>query len=238
MELSIKCPDCGKTLKVTVVAEEPQKLEIIKRVKKVSSWSEIANAISSGKAKEILSPKDVIPVELRNGEHINIVVADIDLYNENEVIFTFEDCLSDKHYMNKEATNKGGWKDSDMNKHLNTTVFDLLPDDLKDVITPRKITQLINGKNIESTCKLWLPSMTEVGKECKADVVDKRFAIFEDEKSRVKQIDGETYYWWLRSPNTGSTTDFWNVYNSGGVSGNGANYSFGVCPCFSICYSH
>lgn len=42
------------------------------------------------------------------------------------------------------------------------------------------------------------------------------------------------YYWWLRSPNVSSSTNFWYV----GYNGNGSSYhasnAFGVCPCFSI----
>ena len=44
----------------------------------------------------------------------------------------------------------------------------------------------------------------------------------------------QAQYWWLRSPNTGGPAPFWGVYNGGGVGGNGASYSNGVCPCFSI----
>ena len=42
------------------------------------------------------------------------------------------------------------------------------------------------------------------------------------------------YYWWERSPNVGSTTSFWNVSYNGNSYNSNANYSYGVCPCFSI----
>lgn len=42
------------------------------------------------------------------------------------------------------------------------------------------------------------------------------------------------YYWWLRSPNVGSTATFWIVGYNGGGSTSYASNAVGVCPCFSI----
>jgi hypothetical protein len=42
-------------------------------------------------------------------------------------------------------------------------------------------------------------------------------------------------WYWLRSPSTGNTTNFWIVGANGGVlSSIYASNSYGVCPCFSI----
>ena len=40
--------------------------------------------------------------------------------------------------------------------------------------------------------------------------------------------------WWLRSPLATNSANFWFVNYYGTMSGNGANNSYGVCPCFSI----
>ncbi|MDE6150222.1 MAG: hypothetical protein K2F81_09085 [Ruminococcus sp.] len=36
--------------------------------------------------------------------------------------------------------------------------------------------------------------------------------------------------WWLRSPNVGNTTNFWNVNTNGNCYYNNASSSYGVCP--------
>lgn len=42
--------------------------------------------------------------------------------------------------------------------------------------------------------------------------------------------------WWLRSPNTGNTNNFWYVNSNGNVNNNNANNSYGVCfDFFNIC---
>ena len=234
MEVSIKCPDCGKTLKVTVTTEETKKMEIIKQISKETTWFEIAEQIKSGKAKEYLSVKDRIPFVLKNGQKVCAVVAAINHYNKNEVIFTLEDCIA-KHRMNKNDTNEGGWKDSEMKKYLNNDIYNLLPDDLKGFITERKIIQRIKDKEYVSVDKIWLPSITELGNERSIDVGDIPFPLFEDEKSRIRQIDGETISYWTRSPGANNSNGFYGVY-SPGVYYNGyyASYTNGVCPCFSI----
>ena len=42
------------------------------------------------------------------------------------------------------------------------------------------------------------------------------------------------HYWWLRSPNVGNSTNFWNVPSYGNGSSSNASFAYGVCPCFSI----
>lgn len=233
MEVSIKCPDCGKTLKVTVTTEETKKMEIIKQISKETTWFEIAEQIKSGKAKEYLSVKDRIPFVLKNGQKVCAVVAAINHYNKNEVIFTLEDCIA-KHRMNKNDTNEGGWKDSEMKKYLNNDIYNLLPDDLKGFITERKIIQRIKDKEYVSVDKIWLPSITELGNERSIDVDDIPFPLFEDEKSRIRQIDGETISYWTRSPYATFSTTFYYVGSTGVNYGGNASHSIGVCPCFSI----
>ena len=233
MQVSIKCPDCGKTLKVTVTTEETKKMKMIKQVLKETTWSEIAEQIKSGKVKEFLSVEDKIPFELKNGQKVCAVVAAVDHYNKNEVIFTFEDCIA-RHSMNENNTNIGGWKDCKMREYLNNDIYDLLPDDLKEIIKERKIIQRIKDKEYISTDKLWLPSCTELGYKYSVDVDDVQFPLFKDEKSRIKQIDGETVWWWERSPIANNSNYFYIVYYNGYSYNYYANYSNGVCPCFSI----
>ena len=233
MEISIKCPDCGKTLKV-IITDEANKIKNIKSFTKETNWSEIAKQIKSGKAKENFAIGDKIPFTLKNGSNVCAVVAAIEPYNKNEVIFCFDDCIS-RYNMNEHSINKGGWRDCEMRKYLNTEIYDLLPDELKSVISYRTIVQSIDDDAYISVDKLWLPSKTELGGESNVDIDDVKFPLFNDEKSRVKQIDGEPVCWWERSPYLSHSTTFWIINHSGGYyTVASAPNTYGVCPCFSI----
>lgn len=188
MEGTIKCPGCGKTLKVTVVAEETPQTEINRRVSVPTTWEEISEKIKTGKARDFLSVGDIVPFTMKDGQTVNAVVAEIDPYGENEVAFVIEDCLDESHVMNEEHTNAGGWRDCDMRKYLNNEIYNLLPDGLKTVITDRTIKQEKDGEEITATDKLWLLSRTEVSDYYKTDKGDVHFSLFKDARSRIKQL--------------------------------------------------
>ena len=58
--------------------------------------------------------------------------------------------------INKRMTNKGGWRDCEMRLWLNETIFHMLPDELQEIIVPRRIVQIMDGERLESEDKLWL----------------------------------------------------------------------------------
>lgn len=51
--------------------------------------------------------------------------------------------------MNKEWTNKGGWKDCKMREYLNSEILALLPDELVEMLSPKKTIQIQNGATLE-----------------------------------------------------------------------------------------
>ena len=106
-----------------------------------------------------------------------------------------------------------------------------LPGELVEIIAPRDIVQIIKGERMETRDSLWAPSYTEVfGKSPYApdDKAEEQFPIFTTERGRVRMIDGETYPWWSRSPNTGGTTLFYRVNSDGSYNGGNASSSYGV----------
>lgn len=189
-------------------------------------WKDIAAFCESGKAADLLSVGDIISVVLKNGEKMRIAVAGINIYKENEVLFAFKDILSKEAPMNEDWTNEGGYEASQMAKYLDTEIFDLLPDDLQEVIKERR------GH------KLWLFSRREVFGEdgryiCSED--DVHIPYYQDSKNRIKLRNGEPDWWWLASPGAANTTNFCRVGGSGNSSSNrGASNSFGVAPGFCI----
>lgn len=168
---------------------------------------------------------------LKDGTPITFEIAALDIYGAKKVLVC-KDCLPEEHVMNKRLTNKGGWKASDMRKHMKN-VLELLPDDLKAAIVPRTIKQKLDGEVVECEDLLWLLSSTEVAGagnwRSESDVDDQQFPLYQTEKARVKECAHHgTWYWWLRSPNAADAATF-SIVNSGGiVSGNNAGNASGV----------
>lgn len=119
-------------------------------------------------------------------------------------------------------------------------LLELLPDELREIIVPRRIRQNIHGKKVGSEDLIWIPSYTEVvgpnGWGARADVDDVHFPLFDSERARVKQdrAGKETTCWWLRSPDTGNTTNFCIITTSGSSYYNSASTSYGVAFGFLI----
>ena len=200
-----------------------------------TSWDALNAAAADGSIREMLHSGDKIPVTLKTGEEITLDVT----YDENgNLFFVLHDCLEDEHTMNKQRTNEGGWAACEMRKYLNKTVFALLPDDLQAVIKPTTITQVIDGETVTCEDKLFLLSKTQVfGKGTWSGIEpdDTGLDIFNGERDRVKECGSNgTWFWWLRSPYSSSSSNFCNV-GSGGTSSNyTANTAYGVAFGFSI----
>ena len=213
--------------------EERRATMITQKTTSPISWAEIEKIVKSGQADKRLSVGDEITETLSAGEKIVIVVAGINTYAKNEVIFTLKDCLTDKYYMNETNTNSGGWAKSAMRKYLNDKVFSLLPDDLKAVIKPRVLKT--NSETVED--KLWLFSEYEIFGEdwCDKDPDDLQIPYYRNPLKRVKlDKDGNTTRWWERSPDASNSTYFCRVDSGGSANINDASNTNGVCFGFCI----
>lgn len=240
--MQIHCPKCSHNFDVDIyVGEEARNhnAKLTRRAVQHINFGEIAAEIERGNANAILSVRDAISFHLKNGNEVSVTVAAMNHYSQDSVIFAFDD-LYWQHAMNSRNTNRGGWASSEMADYVENDILPQLPDELADIITPRRIVQKLGGVEYERTSKLWLPSRTEVFgehdsyKEC--DFGDKQFPLFKREKDRVKSLeDGTTDWYFLRSPLVGYSTNFWIVSHSGnGYGSYGASYAGGVCPCFII----
>ena len=200
-----------------------------------TSWEALKAAVADGSIKEMLHSGDRIPVTLKTGENAIFEAT----YDENgKLYFVLRDCLEDEHAMNKSCTNEGGWAASDMRRYLNKTIFALLPDDLQAVIAPTKIAQIIDGERVECEDNLFLISKTQAfgkGSWTEYEPDDTHLDIFKTERDRVKECGNNgTWFWWLRSPLSSSSTSFCGVTGNGTSFSNGAYVSFGVAFGFCI----
>lgn len=202
-------------------------------------WRTLKSEIKAGNAGKYLAVEDEISVTLKDGRILVFSVADL---KNNTATFVLKDLWFEEKPMNAEHTNKGGYPKSKMHTETLPEILKLMPDDLVEVITPKTITQVLDGETYSEDAKLWIPSYTEVfgtedldKDERLRDNGDEQFELFTHRRNRIKEKDGQAYYWWLRSPGILYTTVFWSVYSGGGVgSGYGAGYYSGVCFGFCI----
>lgn len=228
METKVKCPVCGEMLKVVLENEEQTTVEVKRNCPTTQTLDALAEIIRKGQAPYWLSVGDEIVIPLKNGEKVTMQIAAFNPYGENTVALVAADAIK-RLGLNKECTYKGGWKDCELRKALNEEFYKELPADFKAMIKERTIKQRIGDKIVEYTDKIWLPSKTEVCGETADEVDDVHFALFANEKSRVKMADGETWFWWLRSAH--NSTRAWYVSASGALyDGRSANDSGGVVP--------
>ena len=240
--MAIICPHCH-----TQFEDEPFEeivnptLTVTRKHIEVGTWSDIAEYITNGYAYRVIDEGDTISCKLKDGKEIQIDVAGIDVYENNEAIFCFHN-LYENARMNREATNRGGFFASKMCTETLPNIWDKLPDELQSVITPRKIIQnLSEGGRAESYAKLWLPAFVEVfGDIYPDDNIEEnvtRLPIFKDPRQRCRRLENEdkNAVWWLRDYYTGNTNFFYNVNSNGQNNNNNiANNSFGVLPSFKI----
>lgn len=178
------------------------------------------------------------------------------------ITFIFKDCIGE-HNMNSSDTNAGGWEASEMRSYLNSEGLNLLPSDLKQkVVTVNKRTNNVGETQSASSVtatpdQLWLFSATELcgtiswhsGSDAAyndaLNAEGSEYKLFHDmnvnstdSNSILKKIlNGQSDYWWERSPNPLHSYTFEYVSSGGNPSGGGgslASLFFGVCPGFCI----
>ena len=168
-------------------------MNIRKTITSEIEWNTIKKAQADGKLQELLQVGDELDITLKTGEELTVQAVGT---TERGLIFLLKDCMKDEHGMNKHMTSKGGWRDSEMRLWLNETIIRMLPDELREMIVPRRIVQTMDGERLESEDKLWLPSFTEMfGKEgaedwAPADTDETQLELFSTERSRVKERPG------------------------------------------------
>ena len=178
--------------------------------------------------------------------------------------------------------NKGGWKESEMRKYLNctangsgafksvveksnndgpscenisdeTTLYDALPQELKDAIID---TTVVSGhgssdsENFTTTDKIYLLATAEIwengsSNQIKYDTARNNTRQLDyyaqeqptttDSFSRaIKNYNGEATKWWLRSANSDISNNFFYVNGFGNWDRNLSHFTYGVAPAFRI----
>ena len=172
------------------------------------------------------------------------------------LVLQFEELLNitveaDKK-MNSTQTSAGGWPAMSLRTYLNTTIYNKLPSDLKNII---KDTSVISGRGqfnnapntYTSSDKLYFPQTKEVGFDVtydtartytrKLDYYDAGTSSSANAK-RVKYKYGTSTAenWWLGSPSSGSGYRYYVILADGTTGGtnDGVIDPAGVAPAFRV----
>lgn len=175
--------------------------------------------------------------DLRLGDRIDVYLSDLGVFkatvqdvvkdDENNltyVTFMFDKCICDR-CMNAARTNLGGYDTSDMKSWLDDTVFNLFPDELKNIMTRLTLPtyEMIFG-------------VDEWGKRSLKITNDTQFVLMKDRRNRVSDFCNEPDSYWVRNPASQSidAESFGLVYADGTPSLSSAVYPYGVRPIFTI----
>lgn len=252
--ISVVCPVCGKVHTVKPAEFDDKALIGSVSGKKTLDGltvEELAIAANSGYAKDIFNIHERTTITLKNGYEavVEIIGIEHDIREDGKkagLTFGLVDLYGTDEgggkEMNSECSNAGGFDKSELCKWLNEEFYALLPDEWQKIIVP-VVKKTANGggskaKVVDTVCKVFIPSEVEVFGECHYSKKGEgeQYEAFKHWKDRIKGYPDSTYgrYWWLRSPDSGSNSNFCIVSSDGGYSNNAAYSTFGVAPCFAI----
>ncbi len=158
--------------------------------------------------------------------------------------FLMKHLMMDLRKMNPTAINTGGWPATDIRAWLNDRVYHSLPRVWQQVIRSVTISSTAGDMSTDIvTCEdyIWIPAANEVGavtyKAALKYEVNGTINFFTSDTSRIKRMkngEGASQYWHLRSPALETSTPFYYVHTGGWGSAYGAAYSNGICFGFCI----
>ena len=224
-----------------------------------NSWENISWGLANGNpAKWALGAEK--PLALTNGATYTIRLCDmlenryecVDSSQTQHAVLEFKECFKTEYLMNSSYTNSGGWADSKMKTASILNIWNLLPDDFKSIVLNVKLLSTTGGGNnnattSESENKIWLPSALEMFstwndgdflKALQAEMNGKpQFQLYaqnDTDSFRIKNRNGKSDKWWLRSPCPSNSNYFCQVGSDGSSDYHIAGVVWGVSPCFAI----
>ena len=198
------------------------------------NWHDITVEAQQGRLTQFLQERDEITFICKDGIARTAVAAKV---TDTGVLFAMKEITDERPMYRRFPGKLLSWAESDDRKIMNTEDLALLPDDLVAEITPRRIVQLIGGEEVVTEDKLWRPSATEMfgrgewGTECDGPD-EEQLPIFKTEADRVKNFNGETWWYATRSPLASSTTTFCatnhygTAYSHSATTANGVAFGF------------
>jgi hypothetical protein len=215
-------------------AYSPRDLAVYFNMSWAQAIEEVYNLAKHNKAKEHIREGDCvfIPIKVPEASYDGVEYEAVDLESvkmvvvyvtENKVVFQAEDVLFDSA-MNRDNTNKGGFKETALAKYLNGEFLESLGS-ISDYL-----------KESKDGLKISLPTNYEVFGEGDPEYNwggDSRFDYFSKRKNRIKvDQDDDTRWWWLSTADL--ATSFCSVGSLGYAYYTGASIVSGVSPAFCV----
>ncbi len=202
------------------------------------SIAELSEIVRSGKARECLSIHDTVNF---GGYELEVIGIDHDKAVDDDTLPTITlmaKTLLPARRMHGGA-NERGWIDSELRAYLQNDFINQLPPELVEHIQAvNKLTHTYNGEPIMTVDTLFIPSESELfGSAIWAAREDgARYEAFATSSDRLRlDGDGDSDWYWTRSPRGGRST--YCAYVSGGGratsawAGNGTRAP--LCFCFA-----
>ena len=144
--------------------------------------------------------------------------------------------------------NTGGWPASEMREYINSTIYNTLPDDLKNSISNTKVVSghgLNDSDNFISTDKLYLLDVKEIYGDAPNNNTAKDYERQLDYYNElnvkatnydvvIKKYNSKNIHWWLRSSSSKDSLYFFVVTSKGDYSYCYATDGYFAFPAFRI----
>lgn len=238
-------------INVSVNYGEMVKVQLYSSLDEVS-WADIQTLIQENKFADYFSvgatKTFIISGKTYTAEVVSIndgTGAASQWYPEKTVDFIAKELYETKYRYNATNNNSGGFPSSEIKTTLNSTIYPLLPSDLKSVITAKShsyqagsYSSSWSSSMVTSSDNLWLPTYYEIAggsaQYVEGENVNNNKPYILD--SKIKMVNGESSasHWWLGSPNSNYSYNFWVVSTGGGFGGGNASSTYGVPLCFRI----
>lgn len=238
-------------INVSVNYGEMVKVQLYSSLDEVS-WADIQTLIQENKFADYFNV-GATKTFIINGKTYTAEVVSINdgtgaasqWYPEKTVDFIAKELYETKYRYNATNNNSGGFPSSEIKTTLNSTIYPLLPSDLKSVITAKShsyqagsYSSSWSSSMVTSSDNLWLPTYYEIAggsaQYVEGENVNNNKPYILD--SKIKMVNGESSAspWWLGSPNSNYSTTFWGVGSGGGFYDYNASNTSGVPLCFRI----
>jgi hypothetical protein len=216
------------------------------------SWYGLKNIVESGLESEMCEVGEEYPVTLSNGKTIIFIIGAIDHDYDHQIIFVPKryDYLDVILYANNWVNR---YENSSICNYLNGAFFEMLPIDLRGVISPKTVQYAISLTELVSyTKKIWLPREYEIlGTTEEAYVKEReiyrigRFPCFTNNLVELFESNSASYYNEnvipTSSPEAEDSNDVVcayryknNTYNRYQTYDKSAKSTFRPFPCFHI----
>lgn len=166
---------------------------------------------------------DIISFKLTDGEKIRARAVKRE---DDGMLFCAIDCLKDECPMNRDGSNEGGYKESDLRKLLNGEKFlNKFPSKILKHMQPMEYGDLLR-----------IPTEREIFGENEYSKFDsaEQWACMKKRRNRMALCKDELCWYWLQNRCTDSASRFCYVNSSGGAGAGYAGLSLGVRPVFLL----